>query len=100
MIGAMSQDPSSEDFVLSIAYVNSITGGRGTAVIGSIESGVIRTGDIVEIWDGEQLVCTARATVEAVRSTEHPGSICLRLGDIDKTLLRNGQTVRRSAMPT
>jgi GTPase len=99
MIGAMSRDPSSEDFVLSIVEVFSITG-RGTAVIGPIESGVIRTGDIVEIWDGERLVCTAQATVEAVRSTKHPRAIGLRLGDIDKSLLRSGQTVRRSAPPT
>jgi hypothetical protein len=40
----MSRDPSSEDFVLSIVDVFSITG-RGTAVIGPFESGAIRTGD-------------------------------------------------------
>jgi translation elongation factor EF-Tu-like GTPase len=53
----MNTDESGEDFVLAIVDVLSVTG-RGTAVIGSIESGVLRTGETVEDWDDDQLVAT------------------------------------------
>ncbi|MGH8862620.1 MAG: hypothetical protein ACRDVG_15535, partial [Jatrophihabitantaceae bacterium] len=86
-----------EDFVLTIVDVFTLTG-RGTAVIGPIESGVLRTGDEVEIWDDHQLVSSARATVEGIYSRHaDPRSIGLLLGEVDKNLLAPGQTVRRKA---
>ena len=54
----MADDPNQQDFVLIIADVFTLTG-RGTAVIGPIESGVVRTGDEVEIWDNDQLITKA-----------------------------------------
>ena len=97
----MSEDPSSQDFVLTIVDVFTLTG-RGTVVIGPMESGVTpHPADLVEIWDGKELVCNARATVGMIRSLKaDPRSIALLLGDIDKNLLRTGQTVRRSATAT
>jgi translation elongation factor EF-Tu-like GTPase len=47
----VNADTPAEDFVLTVTDVFRITG-RGTAVAGRIESGVIKTGDTVEIWDG------------------------------------------------
>ena len=94
----MSAEASGQDFVLTIADVFSITG-RGTAVIGLIESGVLRTGETVEVWDDNRLITTARATVELICSRRaDPRSISLMLGDIDEGLLRTGQTIRRPAV--
>jgi len=96
----MSEELSSEDFVLSIVNVFTLTG-RGTVVIGPIESGVIRSGESVEIWDGDALVCTVPVAVGGgLRGRDvDPRSIPLLLGDLDRNLLRAGQTVRRSARP-
>jgi translation elongation factor EF-Tu-like GTPase len=67
-------------------------------VIGPIETGVLRTGEEVEIWDDDRLVAKARAEVEMICSREaDPRSIGLLLGDTDKNLLAPGQTVRRTA---
>jgi elongation factor Tu len=90
-------DGAGEDFVLKIVDVFTLTG-RGTVVVGPIESGVLRTGESVEIYDDERLVMTARADVELIRSrTADPRIVALRLGNVDKALLRSGQTVRRPA---
>jgi translation elongation factor EF-Tu-like GTPase len=48
-----------EDFVLTVIDVFGLTG-RGTAVIGRIESDVLRTGETVEILDGGEVVAAAR----------------------------------------
>jgi elongation factor Tu len=100
MIEFMSEESSSEDFVLSIVEVFTLTG-RGTVVIGPVESGVIRTGESVQIWDGDALVATVSVAVGGgLRGRDvDPRSIPLLLGDLDKALLRAGQTVRRSARP-
>ena len=91
----MSAGTAGEDFELTITDVFHLTG-RGTAVIGRIESGVLRSGESVEIWDNERLVATAQATVEMITSRRaDPGTIGLLLGDVDKNLLTSGQTVRR-----
>ncbi len=98
MIGTMSEEASSEDFVLSIVNVFTLTG-RGTVIIGPIESGMIRSGESVEIWDGDVLVASVAVAVGGGlrgRGVD-PRSIPLLLGDLDKDLLRAGQTVRRSA---
>jgi elongation factor Tu len=96
-LDGVSAGADAEDFVLTVTDVFSLTG-RGTAVIGRIESGVIRTGETVEIWDGGRLIAAARATVELICSRRHdPASIGLLLGDMDKSLLRSGQAVRRLA---
>jgi hypothetical protein len=43
-----------------------------------MESGVIRAGETVEIWDGGRLIAIARATVELICSRRHdPASIGL-----------------------
>jgi translation elongation factor EF-Tu-like GTPase len=76
-------DSAAEDFVLTIVDVFRITG-RGAAVIGPIESGVIRTGDMVEIWEDDELIASTRATVEMINSRRaDPRSIAVMLGDID-----------------
>jgi hypothetical protein len=70
----------------------------GDRVIGRIESGVLRTGETVEIWDGGRLVTTAPATIEMITSRRaDPKTIGLLLGDVDKDLLSSGQTIRRPA---
>lgn len=93
----MADDPNQQDFVLTVVDVFTVTG-RGTAVIGPIESGVLQTGDDVEIWDDDKLITTARAQVEMICSRDaDPRSVGLLLGDIDKTLLSPGQTIRRTA---
>ena len=93
----MSADAAGEDFVLTVIDVFRLTG-RGTAVIGRIESGVLRTGETVEIRDGGKLVATARATAEMITSRRaDPRAIGLLLGDVDKNLLSSGQTIRRPA---
>ena len=91
----MSAGDSGQDFVLTITDVFSITG-RGTAVNGPIESGALRTGETVEVWDENRLITTARATVELICSRRaDPRNVSLMLGDIDVSLLRAGETIRR-----
>jgi elongation factor Tu len=93
----VADDSDEQDFVLTIVDVFTLTG-RGTAVIGPIESGVLRTGEEVEIWDDDRLVTSVRAQVEMICSRDaDPRSIGLLLGDADKNLLSPGQTVRRTA---
>ena len=90
-------DDVSEDFVLTVTDVFRITG-RGIAVVGPIESGVLRTGETVEIVDGARVLTTAEAQIEFVCSrTADPRSVALLFRDIDSDLLRAGQVVRRSA---
>lgn len=70
--------------------------GRGTAVVGCIESGVLESGQTVEILDGEELVATARANVEMIASRQAaPGVISLLLSDLDASLPSSGHTIRR-----
>ncbi|MGI3782112.1 MAG: hypothetical protein ACRYG2_15220 [Janthinobacterium lividum] len=88
---------SEQDFVLTIVDIFTLTG-RGTAVIGPVESGVLRTAEEVEVWDDQHLVTTARATFELINMREaDPRSVCLLLGGVDKTLLSPGQLVRSAA---
>jgi elongation factor Tu len=95
----VTDDPNQQDFVLTIADVFTLTG-RGTAVIGPIESGVLRTGEEVEIWDDHKLITTAHAQVEMICSRDaDPRTIGLLLGDVDKSRLAPGQTIRRTAAP-
>lgn len=101
-VGSMNADSVAEDFVLTVDDVFTITG-RGTVVTGRIESGVLRTGETVEIWDGGRLVATTRAAVEIICSRRAEpvnadlGSIALLFGDIDKKLLSGGQVIRKPA---
>jgi hypothetical protein len=91
----MNADATGDDFVLTIIDVFRLTG-RGTAIVGRIGSGVLKSGETVEIWDSGQLVATARATVEMITSRRaDPRTIGLLLGDVDKNLLTSGQTIRR-----
>lgn len=88
---------SEQFFVLTIVDIFTLTG-RGTAVIGPVESGVLHTTEKVEVWDDQRLVATARATFALINLREaDPRSICLLLGGVDKTLLSPGQLVRSAA---
>lgn len=97
MTGARTTNDSrsqANDFELVITDVFNLTG-QGVVVIGPITTGEIRTGDSVQIWDGDQLVLGAVATVELIcRRPPVPGEIGLRLGNVDINALRPGQTVR------
>jgi elongation factor Tu len=91
----MSVDAADEDSALTIIEVFRLAV-RGTAVVGRIESGVLRTGEAVEILDGGKLIATARATVEMIISRgAGPGIISLLLGDLHGNLPRKGHTIRR-----
>ena len=95
--GLMADHSDDEDFALTIVNVFTLTG-RGTAVIGRIESGALRTGDEVEVWDDQQLITRARARIELVNSKHaDPRSVGLVLGEVAKDLLAPGQTVRLKA---
>jgi len=97
MMVHMVADPQEQDFLLTIVDIFSITG-HGTAVSGRIEGGAVRTGDTVEVWDGQHVVTTARATVEMITARgADPARIALVLGDLDVGLLKVGMTVRRRA---
>jgi uncharacterized protein YcgI (DUF1989 family) len=100
MIGTMSEEPSSEDFVLSIVNVFTLTG-RSAVVIGPVESGVIRSGESVEIWDGDALVCAAPACPaegSGAATLIHDPSPCCS-GTSIRTFCGQAQTVRRSPRP-
>ena len=85
---------TAEDFVLRIVDVFRLTG-RGVVVIALIESGIVRTGEEVEIWDAEEFVMSAVAAVELVcRRHPVPGEVGLRLGEVDVNRLHRGQIVR------
>jgi translation elongation factor EF-Tu-like GTPase len=86
----MNAEAAGEDIVLTIVDVFS-TIGRRIVVVAPIESGVLRSRETVEIWDGSQPVTTARATVELINSRQADPRTIL-LGDIDKTLLRTVRT--------
>ena len=93
----MTAEASQEDFVLTVVDVFAITG-RGTVVVGPIESGVLRTGDTVEVLDGDHQVTKAQAQIEFVCSrTADPRSVALRFKDVAIELLRPGQVVHRAA---
>jgi hypothetical protein len=82
-ISDMADDVSQQDFVLTVMDVFPITG-RGTAVVGPIESGVLLTGETVEILDGTRLVTTAEAQIEFVCSrTADPRSVALLFRDVE-----------------
>lgn len=90
------EDPQVEDFVMTVSDVFNLKG-RGIVAVGQVESGTLRTGDEVEIWDAGQFVMTAAAGVELIcRRPPIAGEIGLRLGHVDMSKLRAGQTVRRS----
>ncbi|MDR2983241.1 MAG: hypothetical protein LBV34_00215 [Nocardiopsaceae bacterium] len=103
----MTDEDSPEDFVLSVVDVFAI-GGRGSVVVGPIESGVLRTGDTVEVLDGDRRVTEAQAQIEflCIRSADprtfvvrpgHPEMVALRFQDVAIELLRPGQKVHRAA---
>lgn len=85
---------SPEVFVLTITDAFRITG-RGTAVTGYVECGIVKTGDAVEIRDGEKLVAEDQvAGIDFCGRSSGAGTIGLVLRDTDKSLLRSGQIVR------
>ena len=93
-------DEGRVDFVVHIVDAFTLTG-RGTVVIGPVVSGVVHSGDRVEIWDGETLVATANADVGGVRKLDKNGQpiphVALLFRELSVGLLRSGQVVRRPA---
>ena len=51
------------EFVFKVADVFSLTG-RGTTLVGEIESGVVRTGDDLKVRDGERVIFVGPVTVD------------------------------------
>ena len=93
----MTADQGSGDFLLTIDDVVTVPG-RGTLVVGAVAHGDVRTGDVVELWDHDQLVTRARVALEQVCLRPGDGSsIGLRLPHVDRGLLSPGQTIRRPA---
>lgn len=89
------RNASTEDFALSIVDVFNLTG-RGPVVVGPVESGVLRTGETVEVWDGDVLLGTAAAQLEFVCSRPaDPRSVALLLSTMEIGALHGGQVVRR-----
>ncbi|MCX4471396.1 hypothetical protein OOK41_13940 [Micromonospora sp. NBC_01655] len=95
----MSAEASKQGFALRIEDIFTLTG-RRTVVVGRVETGVLQQGESVDVWDGEQVVGSARASIEFVcrPGAPRPASdlISLSLGDFDRTLLRPGQVARSS----
>lgn len=95
----MNPDADQQDFSLTVEEVFTITG-RGPVVVGSITSGIFRTGETVEIWQGGALVATTRASVEMVcrpgsDPKDRPHLDSLGLFDVDKQLLAPGHIILR-----
>ena len=98
MVLGMSPEVVRPSFQLTVKEVFSLTG-RGPAVMGKIDLGSIRVGDLVEIWDGQRLVASAEvAHVDAAVRTTDPDArvgLVFRSEDLDRHRLRPGQVVRR-----
>lgn len=94
----MDDEIARQDFVLTIQDVFDIAG-RGTIVVGTIESGVLRSGETVGVWAGDQLLVSMPATIDMIRNPGNPPRIGLLLGGVDKDILGVGQVVRRSGSP-
>jgi elongation factor Tu len=92
----VNAEAAGQDFVLTIHDVFTITG-RGTVVVGRVESGLLRPGETVEVWAGGQLLATAPAWIDMICGRRDPRHISLLLGGIGKDVLACGQTVRRPA---
>lgn len=83
---------------MSVWRQSRLTAAAPDSRTGPIESGVLRTGEEIEIWDGHQLIPSARAQAELIHSRDvDPRSIALLLGEVDKNLLAPGHKVRRAA---
>lgn len=89
-------DAASEDFVLTVRDVFLLKG-RGSVVIGPIQSGVLRSGDEVEVHDGGDLVMAVTASVEFICGPGvSPDDIALLLRGVETPdRLKAGQTILR-----
>lgn len=95
--GKLDAMSAPEDFALAVADVFRVTG-RGTVVTGRVESGSLRSGETVQVWDAGELVATATATVEmACGPRRDPALAGLLLRDVEAGLLAAGQTIRGPA---
>ena len=89
----MIQDAASEPFVLTVVDVFDLTG-RGTVVVGPIESGVMKTGDPVNVRRNREIVATAIARVELINSRQaDPRSIALLFQDLDGLRPESGDQI-------
>ena len=69
MFGVRSEQ-NDEPFLMSVDDVFHLSGRKGTTVVGVIASGIVRTGDRVELWRNDEIVATAKATVDLVCSRD------------------------------
>lgn len=89
----MPEVAASEPFALRVADVFDITG-RGTAVVGPIESGVVRTGDRVDVSRNGEIVATATVFVELINDRRaDPRSIALLLREMEGLRPETGDEV-------
>ena len=69
MFGVRSEQKD-EPFLMSVDDVFHLSGRNGTTVVGLIASGIVGTGDRVELWRNGELVATAKATIDLVCSRD------------------------------
>lgn len=94
MFGVVS-DQNDEPFLLTVDDVFNLTG-RGTAVIGPIQSGSVASGDQVEVVHDDEVVGTAIAIVEMPTDRlTASGSIALVLRDLAGEDPLSGDAIRR-----
>ena len=86
-------DPAQSDFLMSVDDVFHLKG-RGIAVVGLVRSGVLRSGERVEVWRGDQLATTAEAFVELIGARRPPNGLALLLRDLDGESPQPGDEVR------
>ena len=88
--------PKDKDFLMPVEDVFSISG-RGTVVTGRVESGVIKTGDeieIVGIRDTKKSVCTGVEMFRKILDTGEAGdNIGVLLRGVERTDVERGQVL-------
>ena len=83
-------------FLLTVDDVFSLTG-RGTAVIGPIRSGSIRSGDHVEVLHEGRVVATAHVVVEMITDRlRESNSIAIVLKDLTGDFPQPGDAIRHT----
>ena len=92
-------DPADEGFEFLVEEVFPITG-RGVVAAGRVVRGAVRSGEQLDVWQGDTLVVRSTASVEFInRRGADPSRVALLFRDASAELLRAGQVVRRADSP-
>lgn len=90
----MTRDDGDEPFALTVVDVFTVSR-RGTAVVGPIESGTLRTGDRVRVVRGDVQVATAEVSIEMICSRDaDPRTIGLLIRRLDGATPQPGDLIR------